>query len=164
MFKIRLQLMLWIYDYSSRLYTTLFKWNKRAWGISKEMFYTYEEGTLGHAMGEFYARKGFHVMPKLENHDVFHVLTEIDTAIEDEIAMQYLLLGNGKVSIYLLGMILIGTIVFPEFRHYYIQSFKKGRAMDQFFAIEFKDYLTAPLALVQASVANKQRNINFKIN
>lgn len=160
---LRLQLMLHIYDWSSKVYASTFKINKKAWGISKEEFLNYPVGSLGLALGEFYESKGFHVMPKLENHDVFHLLTETDTQIEDEIAMQYLLLGNGKISLYLFGMLVIGGLIFPEFAGYYFRSFKRGRSMQRFYDIEFKSYLTVPLGMVRASFMYTQDLINLKI-
>jgi len=159
---IRLQFMLHIYNWSSKIYASCFKMNKEAWHITKEDFLRYPIDSLGYAMGEFYRSKGFEVMPKLENHDVFHVLTETDTEIENEIAMQYLLLGNGKVSLYLVGMILIGTVVFPEFLNYYIDAYKKGKGMTSFHAIEFKAYLGESLSLLQATFKQNQEIINIK--
>lgn len=153
--KIRVKLMLFLYGWSSIIYTAVFKWNKKAWGISKSMFYEYQQDSLGYALGEFYHSKGFEVMPKLENHDVFHLLTEMDTEIEDEVAMQYLLLGNGKTSFYLYGMLIVGTVLFPEYLNYYARSFRKGKAMNRFFDIEFKEYLNTPLPFLKHSFAKK---------
>jgi hypothetical protein len=99
---------------------------QKAWGISKADFMTYPIGSIGHNLGLFYESKGFDVMPKLENHDVFHILTETGTEIQDEIAMQFLLLGNGKMSLYLMAMIFIGGTLFPEYFGYYKNIFKRG--------------------------------------
>lgn len=133
--------MLHLYGWSSRVYTNLFKVNKKAWGISKAQFSNYPKESLGYALGIFYEHNGFDVMPKLENHDVFHVLTETGTLIQDEIAMQYLLLGNGKLSLYLFGMILVGTLVYPEYIGYYIRWFRRGNNIQKFHDIEFKELL-----------------------
>ena len=111
----RLKLMLWLYEWSQIIYAQIFKRKKKAWGISKSEFLLFPPGTLGRALGDFYQTKGFEVMPKLENHDVFHLLTETGTEIQDEIAMQYLLFGNGKRSLYMFSMIGIGSVLYPEF-------------------------------------------------
>lgn len=161
--KIRLKFMLFIYDWSSSVYATIFKINKKAWGITKEEFLNYPIGTLARSLGEFYQEKGFEVMPKLENHDVFHILTETGTEIEDEIAMQFLLLGNGKMSLYLFGMIFIGGFLFPEYATYYRQSFRKGKNMRRFHDVEFYHLLMAPISILRASYTYPQESITLKI-
>lgn len=157
---IRLKLMLHLYNWSSKVYADIFKWNKKAWGISKEEFLAYPVGSIGHGLGLFYASKGFDVMAKLENHDVFHIITETGTEIQDEIAMQYLLLGNGKVSLYLIGMIAIGGILFPEHFSYYKKTFQKGRSIQKFHHIEFKEILDHPLSEFQMTLYSKNIQLN----
>src|SRR5690606_10356562 len=148
----RLKFMLWLYDWSQLVYAKLFKRNKKAWGISIHEFLLSPEGTLGKALGEFYREKGFSVMPKLENHDVFHLITETGTEIQDEIAMQYLLFGNGKRSLYMFSMIEIGTVLYPEFLPYYLQTYRKGKVLNCFHDIEFKNHLDTSLLYLRISI------------
>ena len=150
----RLIFMLWLYDWSQILYAKLFKRNKKAWGISISEFLLYPEGSLGRALGEFYQEKGFSIMPKLENHDAFHLITGTGTEIQDEIAMQYLLFGNGKLSLYMFSMIGIGTFLYPEFIHYYFSHYKKGKSLARFHDIEFKNLLDKNLSYIQAGIRN----------
>ncbi|KGE13653.1 Coq4 family protein [Sphingobacterium deserti] len=159
---IRLQIMLWLYEGSSSLYATIFKFRKKAWGITKEEFMTYGSGTLGEALGHFYFKNGFDVMPKLENHDVFHVLTHTGTTIQEEIAMQYLLLGNGKISLYLLGMITIGTFFYPECYRLFKDAFVKGKNSQSFHRFEFQNLLEQPLDLLQSVLINNKISIIYK--
>ncbi len=134
----RLIVMIRLYEWSSRVYAHLFKWNKQPWGLKKSDLLEFERGSLGHALGEFYKENGFDIMPKLENHDAFHVLTGIGTDIKDEIAMQYLLLGNGKRSLYLFAMVFIGSMLYPEHFKYFLASFRKGKQCQPFYALEFR--------------------------
>ncbi|MDF2478984.1 MAG: hypothetical protein K0S24_4467 [Sphingobacterium sp.] len=159
--EIRLKFMLHLYNWSSKVYADIFKWNKKAWGISKEEFLAYPSGSIGHSLGLFYAAKGFDVMPKLENHDVFHILTETGTEIQDEIAMQYLLLGNGKFSLYLIGMIVIGGILFPEHVGYYKKTFHKGQSLQRFHHIEFKEILHYQLTELQIALYSKNTQVDL---
>src|SRR5690606_1280745 len=151
----RLKFMLWLYDWSQIFYAQFFKRNKKAWGISKQEFLLYPEGTLGKALSEFYLSKGFSVMPKLENHDVFHIITDTGTEIQDEIAMQYLLFGNGKLSLYMFAMIGIGTFLYPEFLKYYLKSFRKGKSMARFHDIEFKEWLDTSVIYLKAGIQSR---------
>jgi len=143
------------------VYANIFKWNKKPWGISKADFMNYPIGSIGHNLGLFYKSKGFDVMPKLENHDVFHILTETGTEIQDEIAMQFLLLGNGKISLYLIAMLLIGGTLFPEHFGYYKRHFQKGRSLQSFHRLEFKEILHWQLTEIQVALYSKNIQINL---
>jgi ubiquinone biosynthesis protein Coq4 len=153
----RLRFMLFLYGWSSVFYAKYFKRDKEAWGLSVLDFLNYPANSLGYALGEFYQSKGFDVMPKLENHDVFHVITQTNTDIQDEVAMQYLLMGNGKRSLYMYAMIFIGTVIYPEFLRYYVFSYRKGQALATFHHIEFKDYLIKPLTELQFNLYTKSK-------
>ncbi len=159
--EIRLKLMLYLYNSSSKVYANIIKWNKKPWGISKADFMNYPIGSIGHNLGLFYKSKGFDVMPKLENHDVFHILTETGTEIQDEIAMQFLLLGNGKISLYLIAMLLIGGTLFPEHFGYYKRHFQKGRSLQSFHRLEFKKILHWQLTEIQVALYSKNIQINL---
>ncbi len=159
--EIRLKLMLYLYNSSSKVYANIFKWNKKPWGISKADFMNYPIGSIGHNLGLFYKSKGFDVMPKLENHDVFHILTETGTEIQDEVAMQFLLLGNGKISLYLIAMLLIGGTLFPEHFGYYKRHFQKGRSLQSFHRLEFKEILHWQLTEIQVALYSKNIQINL---
>lgn len=151
--KIRLSIMLVLYNKSQKIYTQLFKQHKRAWNISKEDFLNFPKGSLGHHLGVFYQEKDFDVVPKLENHDVFHLITESGTDIQDEVAMQYLLLGNGKVSLYQFAMIAIGTFLYPEHFNMYLKALSKGNAMQKFHDLDFETLLNIPLQEIKSSLA-----------
>ena len=159
--EIRLSFMIHLYEWSSAVYARVFKWKKHAWGISKGEFASYAPGTLGKALAEFYASNGFEVMPKLENHDVFHVLTQTGTTIQDEIAMQYLLLGNGKLSLYLFAMISIGTMLYPEHCAHFQACFRKGRRCQPFYQLEFLHLLDCPLETLQMILINKSEIVHI---
>lgn len=141
--------MLFLYNWSSKIYADVFKINKTAWDISKDEFLQFPDGSLGKALGEFYMKNGFDVMPKLENHDVFHILTETDTTIESEISMQYLLLGNGKLSLYLVAMLVIGGLLYPEHYQYYYKSYHKGKCYKQFYSIDYQYHLNDSVSYLQ---------------
>ena len=84
-------------------------------------------------------------MPKLENHDVFHVLAKIGIRMQDEIALQYWLLGNGKLSLYLIGTIFLGSLVFPEYWHSYGTAFLSGARKQAVWHLDFEHLLCEPV-------------------
>ena len=71
----------------------------------------------------------------------FYLLTGYGTAVEDEIALQYLCLANGKRSLYLLGAITLGTLILPEHLKYYLQSYRKGRSISPFHHHDYAELL-----------------------
>ncbi|WP_400262458.1 Coq4 family protein [Sphingobacterium sp. SG20118] len=150
---IRLTIMIALYNSSQKIYTQLFKQHKLAWNIRKEDFLSFPKESLGYHLGLFYHEKGFDVIPKLENHDVFHVITDSGTEIQDEVAMQYLLLGNGKISLYQFAMIGIGTCIYPEYFKMYLMAFSKGNTMQKFYDLDFENLLKIPLHEIKSSLA-----------
>ena len=70
--------------------------------------------SLGNELGLFLEKNGFTLLPKLESHDVLHVLLDYKTTIEGEVEMQFFLLGNRKKSLYAFFTALVGVILVPE--------------------------------------------------
>lgn len=160
---IRLSIMLALYNSSQKVYTQLFKRHKLAWKVSKEDFLKFPKDSLGYHMGLFYQEKGFDVIPKLENHDVFHIITDSGTEIQDEVAMQYLLLGNGKISLYQFAMIGIGTCIYPEYLKIYLKALVKGTTMQKFHDLDFETLLKIPLHEIKSSLAfDLKKYLNHK--
>ena len=124
---LRLKFLLFMYQVSQKHYRLIFKRKKRKWVFTEEQLLLFKDDSLGKTLGEFYKKHGFRMIPQMENHDVYHLISEYSTSMIDEIAMQYLLFGNGKRSAYLLGVLLLGTIVFPEYFSQYKNRFFAAR-------------------------------------
>ncbi|MFP8896186.1 MULTISPECIES: Coq4 family protein [Chryseobacterium] len=139
--KIRVQFLLFVYDKTQKLYRKYFKKKKRQWQFNEKQLLEFQEDSLGRKLGEFYRKHGFSMIPKMENHDVHHLITGCGTSFEDEIAMQYLLLGNGKLNAHLLAAIVLGTIILPEYAKIYIKAYKKGQNMRAFHYWDFEELL-----------------------
>lgn len=139
--KIRVRFLLFVYDKTQKLYRKYFKKKKREWQFNEKQLLEFKEDSLGRRLGEFYMRHGFTMIPKMENHDVHHLLTGCGTNFEDEIAMQYLLLGNGKINAHLLAAIFLGTIILPEYFKMYVKAYKKGQNMRPFYHWDFENLL-----------------------
>jgi len=111
------------------------------WAFSQQQLLSFEEDTLGRKLGEFYKKHGFTMIPKMENHDVHHLLTDCGTKFEEEIAMQFLLLGNGKMNAHLLAAIFLGSLILPEYFRIYMQAYRKGKRMRPFYHWDFEELL-----------------------
>lgn len=139
--KLRVKFLLFIYDKTQKLYRTYFKKKKRQWQFNEKQLLEFHKDSLGRKLGEFYQKHGFSMIPKMENHDVHHLITGIGTQFEEEIAMQYLLLGNGKLNAHLLAAIVLGTVILPEYFRMYIKAYRKGQNMRKFHHLNFEELL-----------------------
>lgn len=97
----------------------------------------------------WFKKNQFQLIPKLEDHDVLHVLLNYKTTLVGEIKMQCFLLGNRKRSVYALFTALIGIVLVPEkllaFRH----EFSKGKKCAAISNWDFEYLLSEPLELLQ---------------
>ena len=92
---IRKNICVWLFEKSTMPYARLFKRGKAPWKLSKKDLMNFQKGTLGNALGTFLYRNNFDLIPKLERHDAYHVITNYGTEVENEIALQYFFFGNG---------------------------------------------------------------------
>jgi len=113
------------------------------WKVSVSELITYPKISLGFHLGC--------LQPKLENHDVFHVLTETGTSVPEEIGMQYYLLGNGKRSLYGYAFILLGTLLYPDYIRYFSCTFKKGKKALPFHQLDFSKLLKQSITRLKST-------------
>ncbi len=128
----RQRLLTALFAISHGAYARLAKPGQAPWAETRASLLARAPGTLGHAIGRHLAAGGFALLPRLEDHDVFHVVTGIGVEAEDEVALQFLLAGNGKRSAYCLGVLLIGGLVFPELLPRFWAAWRRGAALAPF--------------------------------
>lgn len=136
-----------MYEISKKPYQ-FFK-NKKAWDIDKQELLSYPEESLANHLGKFLQKNNFEIQPKLEDHDIIHVLTNTGISVKEEIGMQFYLLGNGKNSLYLYLAILFGTIFYPIQIRYFIREYNKGTTAFQFHYLDFSKMLLTPISNIQ---------------
>lgn len=133
-----------LYELSKNPYQRFLKKNN-PWHVSLQELLKYPNTSLGFHLACFLLKYSFELQPKLESHDVYHVLTQTGISVPEEISMQYYLLGNGKRSIYLFLVITIGTLFylnhFKNFKHAYSQGFRSL----SFHQIDFSKLLHLPI-------------------
>lgn len=139
--KIRVKILLFVYDKTQKLYRKYFKKKKRQWQLTEKQLLEFQEDSLGRKLGEFYKKHGFTMIQKMENHDVHHLVTGFGTNFEDEIAMQFLLLGNGKLNAHLLAAIVLGSLILQEYYKIYRKAYQKGKNMRTFYHWDFEALL-----------------------
>ncbi len=137
-----------LYEWTKKPYQ---KWFKKdlPWNLSVKELIQYPKESLGFHLGCFLLRHDFSPQPKLENHDVFHVLTNTGITVYEEIAMQYYLFGNGKRSAYLLFVLLIGTALYPDKIKFFIHAYRKGKKALPFYQLAYQKLLYQSLSSLQ---------------
>jgi hypothetical protein len=115
--------------------------NKKTWGLSLSDYQNFQEESLGFQLYQFYKEKNLVPIPKLENHDVYHILLEANTDTRSEILLQFFILGNGKRSKFTILASLGSLILFPELWFDSLLAYKRGRTYQHFGHIDFKNKL-----------------------
>ncbi|KAF2517927.1 hypothetical protein [Flavobacterium foetidum] len=134
-----------LYEYSKEPYQKYFKKNK-PWEINKQELMDYPENSLGYKLGGFLYEHHFDIQPKLEDHDIIHVLTDTGVSVIEEIGMQFYLFGNGKRSLYLFIVISSGIAFYPNKMKYFLEQYKKGKQAHPFHYLDFSKMLLMPLS------------------
>jgi len=131
---------LFLFKISENFYRAMFKRNKKAWQTTKYDLKQMGPNSIGYHYYKFLDKNGYDILPKLENHDLFHVITQANTNVRDELALQYYLLGNGKRSIYQY-CVLISSILWLDEVKYFIKAFKNGMNSKPFSHVKFESIL-----------------------
>lgn len=139
-----------LYEFSKKPYQKYFKKND-AWNINSKDLLQFPQKTLGFQLGCFLLKYNFEMQPKLEDHDVIHVLTNTGISVPEEIGMQYYLYGNGKRSLYLFMVILTGSLFYPSKINYFIKQYRRGNQAHQFHYLNYLKMLEIPLTEIQSA-------------
>jgi ubiquinone biosynthesis protein Coq4 len=156
----RKKLIYWLFEHSQRMYIK-FK-NKTPWGITSQDLLTYPKESFGFHLGKLLTENNFELLPKVERHDCYHLLTGYGTKVEDEIALQYVCFGNGKRSPYLIGVLLVGTIILPDYYKYYIKSYKLGKNCNQFHHFNYKNILHFSFQEIREGIFNTEQILQIR--
>ncbi len=139
-----------MYEISKKPYQKFFK-NNEPWAIGKNELLQHKQETLGFHLGCFLIKYHFEIQPKLEDHDVIHVLTNTGVSVPEEIGMQYYLFGNGKRSLYLYLVIATGTCFYPTRLQYFFKQYQKGKMANQFHNLDFSKMLHIPISTLKTA-------------
>lgn len=160
----RKQLIAFLFEKSQHIYTKYFK-KQAPWQVTKQDLLRYPEGSIGKHLGLFLNSNNYELIPKVERHDAYHIVTGYGTTVEDEIALQYLCYANGKRSLYLYGVLLLGTCILPEYIAYYYHSYGIGKRANAFHHFNYEKLLNTSLKTFRAVIFSNSylELINSKI-
>ncbi|RKS02264.1 Coq4 family protein [Flavobacterium sp. 102] len=139
-----------MYEWSKKPYQKFFK-KSEPWNVTPKELILYPQESLGFHMGCFLLKYNFEMQPKLEDHDVIHVLTNTGVSVIEEIGMQYYLWGNGKKSAYMYMVIFIGTLFYPAQFNTFWDYYKRGQKAHHFYDLDFEKMLHIPVKTIQST-------------
>ena len=140
-------------------YREIFKGKKVPWGETKNSLARFSKGSIGHEMSLFLSRHGFEVNPKMESHDVFHVITGYGTQMHEEAAMQFFLIGNGKQSKLARISAFVGFVLFPEYWKLYRSAYRRGKNTRHFSSWEFRELLFVEVNAFRKEIELPEREL-----
>lgn len=125
------------------------------WGLTRADMLRYPAGTLGHELGLFLKRESLQPVDRIERHDAFHILLGFSTSLEDEAAMQFFLVGNGKRSPFTLATAAFTTLVMPDKWGRFLHEFRRGRQARSIAKWNFLLLLDEPFLEMKALIFNQ---------
>ena len=135
----RENIIIWLFEISQKAYCKFKK--KTPWNISNQELLKYPKHSFGYQLGRLLEANGFELLPKVERHDAYHLITGYGTTVQEEIALQYCCFGNGKRTPYLLAVLVLGTILLPKYISFYMKSYHYGKRANSFHHFDFKTLL-----------------------
>lgn len=139
-----------LYKIIKKPYQIMFK-KSAVWDLSLEDYLNNPKTSLGFHLGSFLVKSNFNIQPQLEEHDVYHVLTNTGITVVDEIDMQFYLLGNGKRTPFVFIVIMTGLIFHPNHLKRFLSSYKKGKQAHRFYDLDFSKMLAIPIQTIQTA-------------
>lgn len=115
--------------------------NRKPWNISMERLKLMNEGTLGKDLYLFLHSHGLEIMPRAEFHDVYHVLFEYETDMKSETMIQFVPMGNGRVSLPFIASTFVSALFYPENWNEYYLAYLKGKKAVKFHDWDFEKLL-----------------------
>lgn len=129
-----------------------FYFKRPNWDLRMEDLVLFREGSLGRELGKFLKKEELQPVPKVERHDAFHILLGFSTHINDEAAMQFFLIGNGKISPFTLGTAAFAGLVMPDQWKNFKEQYKRGKKTRCIANWDFKQLLDEDFAEVKRAI------------
>jgi len=114
---------------------------RQPWGLSREDMIQYPSGSLGRSLGLFLKAEKLQPIDRIERHDAFHILLGFTTKVSDEAAMQFFLIGNGKISPFTLSTAIFTGFILPEQWAKFNYEYRRGKQARSIAKWNFKELL-----------------------
>lgn len=142
-------------EWTKPYYARFFKRHRQPWKHNLASLKKLPRHSLGNDLAFFLEEEGIDLMPKLEEHDVMHVLMSYETTVKGEARMQFFLLGNGKRSFYALLTAFVSLFLIPESWGAFFREFSKGRRCRNISHWQFEHLLAEPTKMLRRLIYRK---------
>jgi ubiquinone biosynthesis protein Coq4 len=136
----REKLLLWLLGKVIPMHAFFYE-KRKPWGMRTQHLLQYPNGSLGKELGIFLTNEKLQPIPRVERHDAFHILLDFDTKVHNEAAMQFFLIGNGKISPFTLGTAIFSGLILPENWSYFKTQYYRGKKARNISKWDFKALL-----------------------
>ena len=130
----------------------LLRIRRQPWEIKQEKLAEMPVGSLGYEIHEWLHRNGYSIIPRVEFHDVYHVLMGFDNQMKHEASIQFCIVGNGKITLPYLASCAVAVFLFPEYWGTFRDAYWKGRNAKKFYHLDWKLLLEMDLNVLQESI------------
>lgn len=154
---LRERVLIALFEISKPLYRAVFKHRAQAWQTRIQDIECLPPNTLGKQLHDFLHAHDFGIEPKLESHDVGHVLLGYDTHVSDEVCMQFFYLGSGKKSIYSLLTTVLGFFILPEHHQEFQQAYRRGQKAVNFQYWDFEHLLHEDVETLKSQIFQEKK-------
>ncbi len=149
-------------EWTKPFYARWFKRKQATWQQTRKSLKNFPLRSLGNDLGQFLENEELELMPKLEDHDVLHVLLGYDTNVIDEARMQFFLLGNGKRSLYALLAAMVATVLVPEGIRQFREAYRQGRACRKISQWQFEYLLAEPRIVLRQLIFAQDKDVGVE--
>lgn len=132
---------------------------EKPWNLSTAQLKQFPEGSLGKSLGDFLGEQHLEPLAGAESHDVFHVLFGYSTSFRDEVALQFFLRGNGKISLAAIGTAIGAWCILPCQWQLLRSSYAKGRNCADVSKLDLKALLYSDLKEIRSSLVKPTKNM-----
>jgi hypothetical protein len=132
------------------------------WDITTKDLLLMPFSSFDYQLGKLVNEQNSQLKPKVVPHDAYHLLTGFGTDVEDKIALQYHCFGNGKRNPYLTFVLVIGTLILPEFIAYYLESFRIGKSANSFHHFDFRTILPINFTDFRSIIFSEKQRIELQ--
>lgn len=137
----REKLIIALFDLSKNIYRVTIKRYTKNWNTSIAQLANYNDGTLGKDLALFLEAHNFNLEPKFEKHDIYHFLTDYPTTVVGEICLSTFNVGNGKRSIYTVGVAMVGVLIMIDNYSVFKKAYFRGKNARSYVKWDFQHLL-----------------------
>lgn len=150
--KLRSRLLISLVEQTKYVYIYLTNKKRKKWKVTLADLQSYSANSLGKDLANFLQQENFNLIEGLESHDVYHVLLGYNTSVEEEVQMQFFLMGNGKKSLYAIGTSFVAFLTMPDQWLAFWRAYQRGSQSIKVYRWDFEFLLREDTTQLQTFI------------